>query len=172
MTAQRDWWEDPLCPPIPDPPKPPRGAALQCHPIYKGKWISRSITYLAPGSVQRSAAMAIAVTLSAITQQHDVWLSFQRLEGGAVVTSYDYYVTNIPAGATMTIDGIRDAITMAKAGQRPVDASHLVLRSKTGGVFRWPEIDCGGEWRMVVRQISTADPAGLIVNAHAAVKHA
>jgi hypothetical protein len=176
MTAVRDWWEDPDCPPLPDPPKPPRTSDLTCHNFWTGRW-NRRVMFLSPGQVPKHAALALKVELTAVGQRvDDVWLSFYRTaEGnpGQIIGSpYDYYTTSLPAGATMSIDGIRDSITIRKPGVAAVDASHLVYRSTKGHVFRWPEIDCGGVWQMWVRTPSNIPASALIATANAAVKYA
>lgn len=176
MTAVRDWWEDPDCPPLPDPPAAPHTAQLTCHVFHTGGFRLSVLRFLSPGMVPDHAALALNVALS--TKGHavdDVWLSFYRTNpdnpGHVIGDPYDFYVTHIPANSRMNIDGIRDAITLSKSGQT-VDASHLVYRSNKGHVFRWPEIDCGGEWQLWVR-VPTATPAGgLVTVATAAVKYA
>lgn len=170
----RDWWEDPACPALPDPPKVPSTGDLSCHTFWTGQWWRRTL-FINSGAFPTWQSLALQVKLT--TANHDVsdiWVRFQRthpVTGALEGAPYDFYVTFMPKNTDMVIDGIRDLIQMTK-GQDTVQASHLVYRSAEGHVFRWPVIDCGGTWQMIVRHPKKFDVNAVLVNASAAVKYA
>jgi hypothetical protein len=171
----RDWWEDPDCPALPDPPAAPKVADLTCHNFWAGSW-NRKILYLNAGQIARFDSMAVRATVHAYATLQDVWLQFYRTAPNnpaqVVGKPYDYYITHMPSGSIMDVNGIRQTITLSKSGQSSVDASHLVFRSREGHVFEWPDIDCGGVWQMIVRWPNTIPSSAIQVTAQAAVKYA
>lgn len=61
----------------------------------------------------------------------------------------EFVVTYIPANSTMTIDGIRQWVSVAMPGGSIATANHL-LSSSSGGPVEWPLLGCGTGYSMVV----------------------
>lgn len=61
----------------------------------------------------------------------------------------EWLVTYIPAGASITIDGVREKITVIEANGKETSAGHLVVGT-SGRPRRWAALNCGGGYSIVV----------------------
>ena len=159
-------WVDPDCPPVAQFPPAPM-TDLLCEPLHTGPWTR--ITYRAgTKELPRFTEAELVMEFTATGQDfHDMRVRLTP-EGGDPERDYvaEFYMTYIPDGATLRIDGTRRSIVMWSG--LPGDpaytigpASHLVVRDATAASYQFPTLICDGVYTVTVDITDTDDPANL-----------
>lgn len=60
-----------------------------------------------------------------------------------------FFITYIPPNSTITIDGVRERVTIEQTGGRISNANHLILGAD-GGPFEWSSLSCGTGYFLLV----------------------
>lgn len=68
----------------------------------------------------------------------------------------EFVLSFLPGSATLTVNGISESVTAAKAGRATVSANHLLFGSD-GGPLTWPELSCAVPYVMTIDVPSPAD---------------
>lgn len=124
--------------------KPPSAPVMKPPNILKITSWRRTIVSIPENLVQQWGGLTPVVRVKATAAVQQVRLRFwdaQGLNSGPCDYEGEFLISYIPAGATMTIDGIRDSITVTLASGKTVPGSHLVYGSD-GLPFTWPDMVC------------------------------
>ncbi len=145
---------DPDCATIDPPPRPPT-IAISCVET-PTEWRRYEVTVpedLVPTWFDAVPVVRLSTGDSAVKQ---VRVRFYPNPLGAPVQALDpcdycgeFVVTYIPANSTMTLDGIRQWVSVVDADGLTRTANHL-LASSDGGPVSWPLLGCGVGYTLVV----------------------
>lgn len=160
---------DPDCPIPPVLPDAPQTEDLSCHVFHAGGWLRTTLAMPSavwPSYVELSPRIVLENTG---VDRTDVRLRFSP--DGMPPESFDheFYVTWLPAGGVLDLDGINDRITLTCGGMTR-DATHLVFSNKKARANRWPELTCGTQWNLSLDIPSDQDPTNLAVAAWLATR--
>ena len=97
------------------------------------------------------------------------WVRGTDLSDVACSSIGEAIVGYIPAGATLTLDGVTGRATVVRAGSSVEQDATSVVSGRNGAPWRPPVLRCGEEHTLVVDAASTVD-AGTIVAASGAVR--
>lgn len=152
-------FQDPLCPVPPPFPGAPQND-ITCRVYHAGPW-TRKVFVLDSGPLPAWAEAVPRVALTNLSPTNHISDLRVRFVPPTAIPETghreEFYVTSLPPQSTMTICGVMDAITLHVEGHTG-SAEHLVYSNITGSIvgtvradpYRFPTLQCDGEWKMVV----------------------
>lgn len=156
---------DPDCDPVPPPPRPPV-IDVSCVDT-PATWRRYQVQVSEDLVPLWFDAVPIVRLQTADTAARQVRIRFYPNPLGAPINALDpcsycgeFVVTYIPPHAQMTIDGIRQWVTVTSSTGVVSTANHL-LASTDGGPVSWPLLGCGVGYTLVL-DVSPTDVAGLV----------
>lgn len=148
---------DPACGAIPPPPIPQSSGACMCDPLVVHRYTS-TLTLDVPDAL--TAVLSVQVTAAGDTPVRN--LSFRLFDPTPdypCEASDDPYppcdlaaslgISYIPAGATLTVDGVRRRALLELADGRVVNASRFIYAA-SGSPYQWLDLACGASYCMTV----------------------
>ncbi len=154
---------DPSCPPPPPAPRPPQ-PSIGCEENVE-EW--RRVWFVIPEEeVYEWGAVVPTLTLEAgdedvtamrvTVYENPNGIPPQDFEEDQPYVSR-WHVSYLPAGASMTIDGTTESVSVTQASGYVQDAGYLVT-GPGQGPLSWPRLECGGEYLVSIETPLGDDP--------------
>lgn len=165
--AYNDFIDDPYFTAIAKPPRP--AVILPPNILDIASWRRRTLV-LPPSVTQRwGRVVPVARVMTSGTSAQFIRLRFYRGTTDLFGCGYDgeFLVSYLPANAILTLDGIRQEVSVTLADGRVVPGGHLLYGSD-GRPFAWPEMGCQETYTMTADMMP--GQTGITVSLGAAVR--
>jgi hypothetical protein len=165
--AYDNFINDPYFTAIRKPPRPP--AVKPPNLLDITSW--RRKTAVIPASITGRWGRVVPVVTVSTAAEDAQYIRIRFYRSSTTLSECDYdgefLISYLPANATMTLDGLRQEVTVTRADGSVVPGGHLLFGSD-GRPFAWPSMGCQHDYTMVV-DIMPSQP-GVVALLDAAVR--